>query len=100
MKKHNIVKRLCVSLAGVPVTFIIARVLDIASGLRVERLKAADPGFPHTLAQILEKSGLDALGFLPFLGSCLCFGWAFMNFLEYLQTRASERAGKQQGETR
>ena len=97
MKKHNIVKRLCVSLAGVPVTFVIARILDIASGLRIDRLKAADPEFPHTLTQILEKSGLDALGFLPFLVCCLCFGWAFTNFLEYLQTWTAERAGKQAG---
>lgn len=83
-------KKIIASLISLPVTFFITRFVNIACDMYLATLKAADPEFPHTTLQLMQKSALDAAFVLPILAFGLCSSWVWYCIFSHVEKRNAE----------
>ena len=61
-------KRILTSIPLVPLAYLVFRFLDLYGNAWVARMRAADPLFPQTVLEMLQKTCADLfLFFIPFL---------------------------------
>lgn len=85
-------KRIIASIICLPIAFFITRLASVFCDIRLAALKAADPGFPHTALQAVEKCALEASIALPILAFSLCGTWVMFSIFRYAEKRSEEEA--------
>ena len=89
-------KRIIASIICFPVTFFITRLASVLCDMRLAALKAADPEFPHTTLQAVEKCAFESSIMLPVLFSALCFTWVMFSIFRHIDKCAEEAAKRRQ----
>ena len=85
-------KRIITSIICLPIAFFVTRLASVFCDMRLAALKAADPEFPHTALQAVEKCALEASLALPVLAFSLCGTWLMFSIFRYAEKRAEEAA--------